>query len=66
MKYFKIMEIIWLVLGIISSIAAAYKFIIVGEPKTEDYSILAVVVLCFAMYAYRRKRRKQLDSEPDQ
>jgi len=57
-KFYKISEIIYLFLAIISIIIAIFRFIVIKS----DYQIpMALSVIAFLMYILRKKFRKKLE-----
>ena len=57
-KFYKISEIIYLFLAIISIIIAIFRFIVIKS----DYQIpMALSVIAFLMYIMRKKFRKKLE-----
>ena len=61
-KFYKISEIIYLFLAIISIIIAFFRFIVIKS----DYQIpLALSVIAFLIYILRKKFRKKLEKRKD-
>jgi len=57
-KFYKISEIIYLFLAIISIIIAIFRFVVIKS----DYQIpMALSVIAFLMYILRKKFRKKLE-----
>ena len=61
-KFYKISEIIYLFLAIISIIIAIFRFVVIKS----DYQIpTALSVIAFLMYILRKKFRKKLEKRKD-
>ena len=54
-KMFKILEIIWLVLGVIGILLSGY-FIIIKDNQSAIYFIIFTVI-CGVMYSVRKRQR---------
>jgi len=57
-KLARIMELFWLVLGVVSALWTAWQVHLSGWPAAKVYTWFPMV--CFAMFLYRRFTRKKM------